>query len=102
MRTVRNLAFVLFVLVGVFAVEKVQAFDEFCPDGCACGIKPGNFNTWQIDCWQVYDCQETYPNFCDDFFAFCYYEHCNGLVWGYECEDINGCYGECLCGGMAD
>lgn len=96
MRSLRNLAFVLFVLAGLGVAERTQALaEDWCPQsGCDCGWSD---NHYIVDCWQVYDCQETYPSFCDDFYNACYNRLC-AFVTSYSCEDFGGCWAECVCG----
>jgi hypothetical protein len=97
MRLVRNVAFVGFV-VSVGAA-KVSGVTPFCPDGCDCNWQSAPW-TSVVDCYQVLNCEETYPTFCDDFEdALVYWCGDPTLVGSWSCwgGPGGGCYGEGNC-----
>jgi hypothetical protein len=99
MSLVKKVVFLVMLLVAILAVQKVRAASDFCPYGCDCDGSGAPFDPYVVDCWMVEDCSYTYPNFCDDFYDFCYRDLCS-TVAQYSCWGGYGsCYGECGCAG---
>ena len=110
MKTLRNLSFVILVVVafGTNAIDLRAAPDPIdCPeayaDGCECWGECWVPNAeYTVQCQEVYDCDETYPNFCADFMDACYefcWESSETLPWDTSCgSDFGECNGTCACG----
>ena len=95
MRLVRNLAFVVLLVVGVMAAHKTQAFSGFCPEGCWCHV--GLQGQSVVDCYLVEDCADLYTSFCADAYDWCY-NNPGCLPDMYGCSaDFWNCYAECRC-----
>jgi hypothetical protein len=107
MRTLRNLAFLVLLLMLLAAPTTVGAWPS-CPDGCSCDGDYWGGDFWVIvDCSGIYDCGETYPEWCDETLPnFCWGTSGCQEVWGRwtdyvgSCSTSQGCYGECNCGGL--
>jgi len=105
MRIVRNVAFVVFMSLVVFAgVAPLQAED--CPNGCSCTYVPGGpcaMPYFSVSCSQVYECGETYPGFCSghagECAAWCFAQ--NSQIMFDSCSDTGPCEKSCQCWPLA-
>jgi hypothetical protein len=114
MRTLRNLSFVALIVtafatntVDVAAAPEPVGCPEAYADGCGCsgeclGMEPFALNAYyEVSCTEVYDCETTYPDFCDDFMDACYdfcWDSSESLPWDTSCgSNFGECNGTCLC-----
>ena len=107
----RNLLFVVVLAAMALTTAKARAA-SYGLDGCYPGAAESvgvDFYKIPIDCYEVYDCEVTYPDFCTDplgdLWTLCFDEICNtinGWVFDHispspECENSGGCFGYCYC-----
>ena len=100
MKLARNTLFLMFAAFIVVSAQRAEARGGFCPEGCWCDGSGSHWDPWVVDCTAVEYCNETYPNFCSDFFSYCYNDQCPPPtygVWTYGCEDIGACWAQCGC-----
>lgn len=110
MVVLRNLVLSVLVVLMTAAVGKVSAATS-CIEGCACDPVWEEWAqkwTFEVDCFEVFDCEETYPDFCDTsgaLEAWCSSQDgCPSLgSWVFDyiepnCETTGACWGKCWCG----
>jgi hypothetical protein len=100
MRKFRNVAAaVLITLIILPSVVKADGWDfylKYYSELAGCDISINGSAGFSADCFGIYDCSVSYPDFCDDAWLECL-DHCGWLVGGFMCEDEGSCKMDCEC-----